>query len=67
MLASQNGHLDVVHLLVQTGAALQSQDSEGRTAFMIASLYGHLDIVRLFLQSGAATDAHKNDVSTSLI
>ena len=67
MLASQNGHLDVMHLLLQSDVPVESRDDSGSTPLMAASFHGRSDAVRLLLQSGAAVDARKSDGSTPLM
>ena len=43
MLASENGHVDVAHLLLEAGALPDSRDNRGETALMDAAHNGHLD------------------------
>ena len=55
-MASQCGHQEIVHLLCERGAALNTQrKSDGSTALYMASQLGHLDIVRLLCESGCDT------------
>ena len=50
MLASHNGHLDVVEaLLADSRIHVNIKNNDGDTALMLASLNGHLDIVKLLL------------------
>ncbi|TEY71202.1 hypothetical protein BOTCAL_0099g00290 [Botryotinia calthae] len=59
--ASMNGHIDVVRLLVDHGAALEVKDSRSNsstgflhlTAYMLALLNGHIEVVILLENSGA--------------
>jgi ankyrin repeat protein len=46
MSASQGGHLDIVHSLLQGGATVHSRDKDGWTPLMDVSRRGYLDIVR---------------------
>jgi hypothetical protein len=57
MIASQQGHLDIARLLIQSGAAVDSRDGSGWTPLMLASFHGHLDVISLLLQSGTATES----------
>jgi serine/threonine-protein phosphatase 6 regulatory ankyrin repeat subunit B len=82
LAASENGHLDVVRLLLQNGATVDSCNIDGAavglllqhraavesrgTLLMLASQCGHLDIVRLLLQNGASMDSCDNYGSTPL-
>ena len=47
-LASQNGHIDIVRILLESGADSRLVDSEGRSPLVHASRFGHRDIVKLF-------------------
>ena len=60
MAASQGGHKDVVRLLIQSGADVDSRDNCGCTPLMPASHAGYLDVVRLLLESGAVADSFDN-------
>ena len=56
MLASKNGHLDIVKTLVNAGAALNLQGNEGgyggNTALMYACRHGHLEVVKILVNAG---------------
>lgn len=56
MMASHNGHTQVVRLLIQNGAdvAARSQAEPKRTALLAAAEQGHADIVKLLLQVSRA-------------
>jgi ankyrin repeat protein len=47
MIASRNGHLEVVKLLVKAGASVRVKLSDGRTALSLAAGKGHADIAAL--------------------
>ncbi|CAF1141644.1 unnamed protein product, partial [Rotaria sordida] len=49
MLAVKHGKADLVELLLENGAAVNLQDSEGSTALMCAVEHGSLNIVKLLL------------------
>ncbi|CAF1136886.1 unnamed protein product [Rotaria sp. Silwood1] len=49
MLAVKHGKEDLVELLLESGAAVNLQDSEGSTALMCAVEHGSLNIVKLLL------------------
>jgi len=57
MLASKNGHLDIVKTLVNAGAALNLQGNEGgyggNTALMYACRHSHLEVVKILISAGA--------------
>ena len=47
MFASQNGHSDVVNLLLDKSAKVNMENSFGWSALMVASLNEHSDIANL--------------------
>ncbi|KAJ7691803.1 hypothetical protein B0H17DRAFT_1200919 [Mycena rosella] len=55
-LSSLNGHLGVVHLLLEHGAKIQAC-GDGHTALHLASEAGWTDVVRLLLEHGANVNA----------
>lgn len=65
--AAGRGHLDIVRLLVESGAAKDQATSDGPTPLCLASQGGHLDVVQLLVQVGAAKDHVTNDGYTPLL
>ena len=53
MLASHNGHEEVVKLLIEKGAEVNRTGKAGVTALLAASLQGQGEIVRLLIEKGA--------------
>jgi ankyrin repeat protein len=53
MAACQEGHLDIVKLLIEKGADVKAKDNSGSTALMIASKNGHTQIVEFLKAHGA--------------
>jgi len=49
MLAVSHGRLDMVRLLVESGADMNIQDEDGSTALMCAAEHGHTEIVKHLL------------------
>ena len=55
--AALNGHEAVVRLLVEKGAAVDTQEnSSGQTPLLAAASNGHEAIVRLLVEKGAPID-----------
>ncbi|GAO13586.1 hypothetical protein UVI_02015410 [Ustilaginoidea virens] len=52
-LAAKGGHLPVMEVLVQHGAALDSVDAQGRTPLHLACWFGHIPVVCFLLCMGA--------------
>ena len=53
MCAAGQGHERVVELLMQHGAEVNLQDSDGGTALMVAASTGHERVVELLIRHGA--------------
>lgn len=56
MFAAQNGHSEVMELLLRNGANLDQQDNNGLSAFMRAAWGGHIAAMELLLANGAVID-----------
>ena len=57
MVASENGHTDVVRVLCDAGANKDAQCRNGTNAIMLASQNGHTDVVRVLCDAGADMNA----------
>ena len=66
MLASQNGHKDVVQLLLEKNAIVDIQNKYGMTALMKASSRGDKKMVQLLLDHGADINLKNNDDKTAI-
>ena len=68
MLASQNGHTEIVCLLLNHKADINKQrTTDHMTAFMIASQNGHTEIVHFLLEHGADVKAKISDGTTAFM
>lgn len=52
--ASNNGHLPVVHLLLQAGANTDMLDRDQNTPLMLACANGHNQVVKYLVKAGAS-------------
>jgi ankyrin repeat protein len=65
--ASFQGHVDILHLLVENGADLEAQDNDGERALHSAALFGHLPFIQeLISRYHVDINARMNDGRTSL-
>ena len=56
-VAAQQGHLEVVRFLVESGADKdQGTTHDGTTPLFIAAQHGHLEVVRFLVESGGDKD-----------
>lgn len=54
----RSGHERVVRRLLEYGADVDKQDTEGRTALMAAAFMDHAQIVRILLENGASPNVN---------
>jgi uncharacterized protein len=67
MLASQEGRVEVVRLLLEKGARVNvKEDGYGRTALILASRNGHTDVVKSLLEKGADVNIKQHNGSNAL-
>ena len=67
MLASENGHVEVVRLLLEAGADKNLGNIIGSTALVLAAQPGREEVLRLLLEAGADTNLADNGDSTALM
>lgn len=53
LLGAQNGHVDLVQLLLQKGAAIDTQNTAGMTSLALAVSWNRLAVVKLLILHGA--------------
>ena len=66
MVASQNGHLEIVELLLKKCAEVNKAMNEGNTSIHYASCHHHLDVVNALLDAKANFFLKNNKGSTPL-
>ena len=64
--ASCKGDLEIVKLLVESGADIDAKDNDGWTALMRASWRGYLEIVQYLVEIGADINIKNKDGKTAL-
>lgn len=57
LLAAQNGEIDTVQRLLETGEDVNEKGSDGSTALVWAAREGHAEIVQVLLDAGADVNA----------
>jgi uncharacterized protein len=58
--------LPIINILLENGADLETQDTDGSTALMKAAFSGHTDIVRVLLERGADVKKKSKEGRTAL-
>ena len=66
MYAAVYNYLEIVQELIRAGAALDLQDSEGRTTLMDAAWKNRLEIAQELIRAGAALDVQDSDGRNAL-
>ncbi len=64
MIASRNGHAEVVKILLENGAEVNLQNKNGWSALMMASQYGHAEGL---LEYGADMNLRNKDGLSALM
>ena len=67
IVASNNGHTDIVEMLLKAGANVDARNKYGYTALIEASWGSHVDIIRMLLKAGADVNAQNHFGRTALI
>ncbi|XP_065909173.1 uncharacterized protein [Dysidea avara] len=66
ILASLNGHRDIVYVLLQYSAGIHATDGQGNSALHMAAWQNRPDVVELLLLNGASVDLPNAMGSTAL-
>jgi len=64
--AARKPGLDIITLLLENGAALDSKNRDGATALMSASANGYMEVVKFLLEKGIDINARDNSGMTAL-
>jgi len=67
MWASQEGHIEIVGLLLAKGAEVNLQGSEGETALSLSSQRDRLEVVNTLLAHGSDVNLPDHDGWTALM
>ena len=65
-IAAQEGHVEIVRLLLEKGAAIEAAADDGATPLSIAAFNGNTELVQLLLQQGAMVGGQDNNGVTPL-
>eukprot|EP00434_Breviolum_minutum_P045465 symbB.v1.2.040764.t1/scaffold7507.1/size10844/1 len=55
-IAAENGHLEAVHVLIESGACMNSRTRSGATPLFVSAKRGHLKVVSMLVEAGAEKD-----------
>lgn len=65
-IASQEGFLNIVQILVENGAGVDEKGAGNQTALRVAARNGRTDIVKYLMEKGAEIDTRGDDQATPL-
>jgi serine/threonine-protein phosphatase 6 regulatory ankyrin repeat subunit B len=66
MIASRNGHIEIIKLLLRNSADVNAEQKDGSTALMFACAYNRIEAVDLLLQYKAKLYARNRSGNTPL-
>ena len=66
MYAINDGHIDIVRLLIERGANVNIKNDDGYTALMYATMMDNIYIVKLLLENGAKPNIKNKKGATAL-
>jgi len=67
MIASAEGHEEIVSILIQAGANVNAKNELGKTSLIFPAHYGYFSIAEMLLENGATTDDVANDTGWSAL
>ncbi|XP_063613830.1 ankyrin-3-like, partial [Penaeus indicus] len=65
-LAADGGHVDIVKILLRSGAQAEAKNSEGMTPLHLASWGGHAEVIKVLLGGGADGNARTSEGMTAV-
>ncbi|XP_037804224.1 ankyrin-3-like [Penaeus monodon] len=65
-LAADGGHVEIVKILLQSGADKEAKNYEGMTPLHLASWGGHAEVIEVLLQKGANGNARTDEGMTAI-
>jgi len=67
LFSSENGHTEIVKILLANGADVNARDSDGLTPLMLAAQKGYTELVGTLLSKDANVNAKDKDGGTALL
>lgn len=67
MLASNDGYLEIVRMMIGNGADVNAENNDGDTSLIMAFKNGHLEVAQLLIEKGADINAKGSDEQTPLM
>lgn len=59
--------MDVVKVLLESGASIEEHNENGHTPLMEAGSAGHVEVARVLLENGAGINTHSNEFKESAL
>ena len=66
-MAAQEGHMEAVRFLIESGANKDQGMTDGSTPLVVAAQEGRLEVVRFLVESGANKDAMHDKWSNAFV
>lgn len=66
LIASREGHKEIVEILLKAGWDINYQNKEGTTALHVAARNGHLDVVKCLIKNGVSVNTINKSGNTPL-
>lgn len=66
-IAAQNGHTDIIQLLIEREADLDAKNMKGNTALHMAVEYDYWDVSKMLMDAGASAEIQNDDGNSALV